>query len=211
MRDQECSLSFPAPRRAQATAPKIGPRLVNCGPTPAPCRSPRTTFRKAENTWSRRPGRAGMSGRSGYGNGYGYSDAGRYDHGDGSHGNSSLGVNEYSGLSAGNSGGGRRPGGYGGFYPESSQQPSLPPNPSPERRRDRSDGDRQQHSSQSTSRSRTRNGKSDIRHQGSRDDRSRDALRPPDSRGRDRNGSDAGALEGNTREMQSVEGSSMIR
>jgi Xaa-Pro aminopeptidase len=152
-----------------------------------------------------------MTGRNGYGYGNGYSDAGRYDQGDGAYGGSSnLGVNEYNnhnGRSAGNTGAGRRPGGYGGFYPEPAQQPSLSPAPSPERRRDREDRDRQQ---QSTSRSRSRNETADRRYQGSRDDRSRDGLRPPDSRGRDVNPSDAGALEGSTREMQSVEGSSML-
>ncbi|KAL4955148.1 hypothetical protein BDW69DRAFT_193437 [Aspergillus filifer] len=88
--------------------------------------------------------------KSGYANGYGYSDTNRYDRGDGGHGsNSNLGVNGYGG------GGGRdrRPGGYGGFYPEPSQQPSLSPQPSPERRRERFDRDDRSYSS---SRSRTR-------------------------------------------------------
>ncbi|RDW74335.1 exocyst subunit SEC8 [Aspergillus mulundensis] len=91
-----------------------------------------------------------MSGRSGYANGYGYSDASRYDRGDGGYGNNgNLGVNGYE------TGGGRdrRPGGYGGFYPEASQQPSLSSAPSPERRRERFDGDDRSYSS---SRSRTR-------------------------------------------------------
>lgn len=91
-----------------------------------------------------------MSGRSGYANGYGYSDTSRYDRGDGGYGNNSnLGVNGYG------AGGGRerRPGGYGGFYPEASQQPALSPAASPERRRDRDDRDDRSYSS---SRSRTR-------------------------------------------------------
>ncbi|KAJ5191456.1 uncharacterized protein N7498_010441 [Penicillium cinerascens] len=144
-----------------------------------------------------------MSGRSGYGYGNGYSDSGRYDQGDSAYGGSNnLGVNGYSGRSAGNTGGGPRPGGYGGFYPEQSQQPSLSPAPSPERRRDRSDRDRQQ---PSTSRSRSRNETADRRYQGSRDDRTRDGLRPPDSHGRGMDPSDSGAAEASTREMQSVE------
>lgn len=140
-----------------------------------------------------------MSGRSGYGNGYGYADAGRYEQSDG------FGVNGYGGRSAGDNGGTLRPGGYGGFYPESSQQPHVPSAPSPERRRDRSDRDRLQSSSQSASRSRTRNDDAERRYQSSRD-RSRGATGYTDSRGRDRNGSDGGALSANSREMQSVEG-----
>ncbi|KAJ5134369.1 hypothetical protein N7448_000608 [Penicillium atrosanguineum] len=144
-----------------------------------------------------------MSGRPGYGYGNGYSDAGRNDQGDGPYGGSNnLGPNGYSGRSAGNTGGALRPGGYGGFYPEQSQQPSLSPAPSPERRRDRSERERQQPSS---SRSRSRNEIADRRHQGQREDRSRDGLRPPDSRGRDMNQPDAGVPEASTREMQSVE------
>ncbi|KAL4870358.1 hypothetical protein BDV12DRAFT_184542 [Aspergillus spectabilis] len=90
------------------------------------------------------------NGRSGYANGYGYSDTSRYDRSDGGYGNNSnLGVNGY-GLGGGRD---RRPGGYGGFYPEASQQPSLSPAHSPERRRDRFDRDDRSYSS---SRSRTR-------------------------------------------------------
>ncbi|KAJ6107658.1 hypothetical protein N7523_008981 [Penicillium sp. IBT 18751x] len=145
-----------------------------------------------------------MSGRPGYGYGNGYSDAGRYDQGDGAYGGSnSLGPNNYSGRSAGNTGD-RRPGGYGGFYSEQSQQPSHSPAPSPERRRDRSERERQH---PSTSRSRSRNESADRRYQGQPEDRSRDGLRPPDSRGRDMNQPDASVPETSTREMQSVEGS----
>ncbi|KAL2818455.1 hypothetical protein BDW59DRAFT_175187 [Aspergillus cavernicola] len=89
-------------------------------------------------------------GRGGYANGYGYSDTGRYDRSEGGYGNNSnLAVNGHD------PGGGRdrRPGGYGGFYSEASQQPSLPPSQSPERRRDRFDRDDRSYSS---SRSRTR-------------------------------------------------------
>ncbi|KAJ5176738.1 uncharacterized protein N7482_002615 [Penicillium canariense] len=162
-----------------------------------------------------------MSGGSGYSNGYGYSGASRYDPGDGGYGNSSLGANGYSGRGAGSPAGGaggerggaggggrdRRPGGYGGFLPETSQQPSLaPPGPaSPERRRDRADRDRQQQPPQSTSRSRTRNGPTDRRHQGGRDDRSLDAMQYQESRNRERNGPDARVVQSNTAEMQSVE------
>lgn len=200
---QEWSLSF-LPRRAHTVSSK--PNLLPIA-LPAPLvgahyRVPGFT------TWPYRPDLAGMSGRSGYGYGNGYSDSGRYDQGDGAYGGSNnLGVNGYSGRSAGNTGGGPRPGGYGGFYPEQTQQPSLSPAPSPERRRDRSDRDRPQ---QSTSRSRSRNETADRRYQGSRDDRTRDGLRPPDSRGRDLDPSDSGAAEASTREMQSVEGSSIL-
>ncbi|KAL4806136.1 hypothetical protein BDV18DRAFT_152249 [Aspergillus unguis] len=93
-----------------------------------------------------------------YANGYGYSDTNRYDRGDGGYGsNSNQGVNGYG------PGGGRdrRPGGYGGFYPEASQQPSLSPVPSPERRRDRYDRDDRSYSS---SRSRTRVPEQDREH-----------------------------------------------
>lgn len=138
-----------------------------------------------------------MSGRSGYGNGYGY-DTGRYEQGDSSYGGSnSSGGNGYRG---GNTGGSRRPGGYGEFYPESSQRPSVP-SVSPERRRERSDQERQQPSSQSTSRSRTRNGDAGTRYQGPRD-----AARYAGSQSRDRNGTGAGALAPNSRERQSIEG-----
>lgn len=112
-----------------------------------------------------------MSGRSGYANGYGYSDTSRYDRGDGGYGNNSnLGVNGYG------AGGGRdrRPGGYGGFYPEASQQPALSPAASPERRRDRYDRDDRSYSS---SRSRTR---------GPDPERERRAQNPGDGSGRSR-------------------------
>lgn len=146
-----------------------------------------------------------MSGRPGYGYGNGNSDAGRYDQGDGAYGSSNnLGPNGYSGRSASNTGGDRRPGGYGGFYSEQSQQPSLSPAPSPESRRDRSERERQHPSS---SRSRSRNETADRRYQGQPEDRSRDGLRPPDSRGREMNEPDASVPETSTREMQSVEGS----
>lgn len=146
-----------------------------------------------------------MSGRSGYGNGYGYSDAGRHEQSDGGYGSSNgPGVNGYGSRGAGNNGGTLRPGGYGGFYPESQQSP-VPSASSPERRRDRSERDRQQPSSQSASRSRTRGGDAERRNQSSRD-RSRGPTEYADSRSRDRNGSDAGTLSANTREMQSVEG-----
>ncbi|KAJ5689412.1 hypothetical protein N7462_003804 [Penicillium macrosclerotiorum] len=160
-----------------------------------------------------------MTGRNGYGNGYGYSEPGRYDAGDGGYNNSGLGVNGYNSRGAGNTGGGgggtgagggaaRRPGGYGGFYPESSQQPSLAPPgpPSPERRRDRADRDRQQAPSQSSSRSRTRNGESDRRYQAAREDRSREAPRYQESRNHDKYITDASpASPINPVELRSVE------
>lgn len=157
-----------------------------------------------------------MSGRNGYGNGHGYSDAGRYD--DGRYGSSeSLGVNGYGGrggASDGSRGGrDRRPGGYGGFHSESSQQPSLSPGQppslspgqSPERRRDMADWERQQPSPQSTSRSRQRTADSDRRYQTAREDRSTDASRYADSRSRDRAMPDARAVVSNTAGQQSVE------
>ncbi|KAL3452855.1 hypothetical protein BJX65DRAFT_292779 [Aspergillus insuetus] len=94
--------------------------------------------------------------KGGYSNGYGYSDASRYERSEGGYGNNSgtnLGPNGYGGGGGGGGGRDRRPGGYGGFYPEASQQPSLSPNQSPERRRDRFDRDDRSYSS---SRSRTR-------------------------------------------------------
>ncbi|KAJ5735682.1 uncharacterized protein N7483_000807 [Penicillium malachiteum] len=137
-----------------------------------------------------------MSGRPGYGNGNGYgrSDAGRFD--DGRYGsNESLGVNGYGGRGGNGApnGGGRdrRPGGYGGFYPEANQSPSLSPGPSPERRRDMSDRERQQSSSQSTSRSRPRNGESERRYQTARENQSSDNGRYADTRSRERNVPDA--------------------
>lgn len=148
-----------------------------------------------------------MSGRNGYGNGYGYSDAGRYDN-DGAYGsNSNLGVNGYSGRAPGSSGGSRerRPGGYEAYYPESTQQPA----PSPERRRDQFDRDRQQPTSQSASRSRARNG-DDRRYQGSRDERPREAPRHGEGRIQDTSVPNAGVMQANTQEMRSVEGSFVI-
>ncbi|KAL4817111.1 hypothetical protein BDW67DRAFT_175036 [Aspergillus spinulosporus] len=107
--------------------------------------------------------------RSGYANGYGYSDTSRYDRGDGGYGNNSnRGVNGYESGGARD----RRPGGYGGFYTEASQQPSLSPAPSPERRRERFDRDDRSYSS---SRSRTR---------GPDADRERRAQRTGESRAR---------------------------
>ncbi|KMK59448.1 Exocyst complex component Sec8 [Aspergillus fumigatus Z5] len=104
-----------------------------------------------------------MNGRNGYADGYGYPESNRYDRSDGGYGssNSNLAVNGYSG------GRDRRPGGYGGFYNESSQEPS--PSASPERRRERWEDDRQN----SSSRSRTRDTDSERRPPGSRDGRGR--------------------------------------
>ncbi|KAJ5908591.1 hypothetical protein N7495_001273 [Penicillium taxi] len=153
-----------------------------------------------------------MSGRNGYSYGNGHSDAGRYDS-DGGYGSNNLGVNGYGGRSAGSpavspgGGGGsrdRRPGGYGGFY-DDSQQPPHSPGPSPERRRDRSERGRGQPASQSKSRSRPRNGESDRRYPPSRDGKSRDASRIPDSRSRDRNESIVAAKGSNSQDIQSVE------
>ncbi|KAJ5099530.1 hypothetical protein N7532_006531 [Penicillium argentinense] len=164
-----------------------------------------------------------MSGRSGYGNGYGYSDSSRYEHGENGYGgNSNLGVNGYGGRGGASSSASsrdRRPGGYGGFYPEATQQPSLSPNRSPERRHDRSERDRPPASSQSASasRSRTRGGdsaRSETSYQSFRDERpregrprqdhSRDAARYADSRSRDRNAPPA-AMVNTSGEIQSVE------
>lgn len=159
-----------------------------------------------------------MSGRDGYGNGYGNSDAGRYE--DGRYGSSeSLGVNGYGGRggSSGSGGGSRdrRPGGYGGFSSESSQlppslsagqPPGQSPGQSPERRRDMANRERQQPpSSQSGSRSRPRNTDSERRYQSAREDRSTDASRYADSRSRDRSMPDANAVVPNTAGQQSVE------
>lgn len=161
-----------------------------------------------------------MSGGSGHGYGYGVSGASRFDTGDGGYGNGNLGANGYNDRAPGGTGGGaggdrggnrdRRPGGYGGFYPESTQQSSLAPpvQPSPERRRDRADRDRQQQPPQSTSRSRTRNGEVDRRYQGARDDRTREAPRyQQESQSRDMNVPDARVVRSDTTEMRSVEGS----
>lgn len=100
-----------------------------------------------------------MSNPSGYGNGYGYSGPSRYDANDGGYGgNNTLGVNGYNGRGAPGGGGRseRRPGGYGGFYPDAPQPPALTPGQtpspgqSPERQRDRSNRDRQQASQPSS-------------------------------------------------------------
>lgn len=163
-----------------------------------------------------------MSGGSGHGYGYGVPGAGRYDTSEGGYGNGNHGVNGYNDRGAGSTGGGpggdrggnrdRRPGGYGGFYPESTQQPSLAPPgpPSPERRRDRTDRDRQQPSAQSTSRSRTRNGEADRRYQGARDELPRDAPRYQESRSREVNAPDNRVVHNHTDEMRSVEGVSRL-
>ncbi|GMF70947.1 unnamed protein product [Aspergillus oryzae var. brunneus] len=119
-----------------------------------------------------------MSGRGGYANGYGYPDTSRYDRTDGGYGNSSnLAVNSYGG------GRERRPGGYGGFYPETPQQPGLSPSQSPDRRRERPDWDRDHEYSSSRSRTRERDGNPERRLQSSsRDGRPRgDNIRLPDS------------------------------
>ncbi|GLI74884.1 exocyst subunit [Penicillium ochrochloron] len=159
-----------------------------------------------------------MSGGSGYGYGYGAGQPGasRYDTGDSGYGNGNTGGNGYNDRGPGSTGGGaggdrrgnhdRRPGGYGGFYPESTQQPSLAPPgpPSPERRRDRADRDRQQQPAQSTSRSRTRNGEADRRYQGPREDRTREAPRYQENRSREPV-PDTMVMQSNTAEMRSVE------
>ncbi|EAW12820.1 exocyst subunit SEC8 [Aspergillus clavatus NRRL 1] len=104
-----------------------------------------------------------MSGRNGYADGYGHSESNRHDQGDGGYGaNNNLGVNGYSG------GRERRPGGYGGFYTDPSQESSH--SPSPERRRDRREGGRQN----SSSRSRTRDTEAGRRMHSSRDGRPRE-------------------------------------
>ncbi|KNG82493.1 putative Exocyst complex component Sec8 [Aspergillus nomiae NRRL 13137] len=120
-----------------------------------------------------------MSGRGGYANGYGHPDASRYDHTDGGYGNSSnLAVNGYGG-----GGRERRPGGYGGFYPETPQQPGLSPSQSPDRRRERRDWDRDHGYSSSRSRTRERDGDPERKLQSSsRDGRPQgDNGRLPDS------------------------------
>lgn len=104
-----------------------------------------------------------MSGREGYANGYGYPDTSRYDRTDAGYGNSnSLAVNGYGGGERD-----RRPGGYGGFYPESPQQPGLSPSQSPDRRRERRDRDRDREYSSSRSRTRGRDGDPERRLQSS--------------------------------------------
>ncbi|KAE8150708.1 hypothetical protein BDV25DRAFT_129331 [Aspergillus avenaceus] len=98
------------------------------------------------------------NGRGGYANGYGYSDTSRYDRTEGTYGNNNtLGVNGYGG------GRDRRPGGYGGFYPDSPQQSSLSPSQSPDRRRERRDWDREREYSSSRSRAQDRDASSERR------------------------------------------------
>ena len=111
-----------------------------------------------------------MSGRNPYATGYGYSDTNRYDRSDGGYGNSNnMGMNGYGGAGGGGSGEReRRPGGYGGFYPEPSQS-SLSPGQSPEGRRERWDRDGEH----SSSRSRTRDGEADRKALTSREGRAR--------------------------------------
>lgn len=138
-----------------------------------------------------------MSGRPGYANGYGYSDAGGYDRSDG-YGSNNLGVNGY---------GSSRPGGYGGFGYESSQQPSsmLPPTQSPERHRERMDRGRQPPSS---SRSRTREG--DRLHP-SRDGRSPGDASLYSGKSRERGRPEVGNGDGdNTWGTQAVEGMDVL-
>lgn len=140
-----------------------------------------------------------MSGRSGYANGYGYSDAGQYDRSDGGYGN--LGVDGYSGGGSGGGGGGRgdyRPGGYGGFYPEPSQQPPplMPAAQSPDRRRDHS----------SSSRSRTREVDDRARLQVSRDGRHPGDANWGGSGRRDRSETGLSPSGSNARGAQAVEG-----
>lgn len=144
-----------------------------------------------------------MSGRGGYANGYGYPDTSRYDRTDGGYGNSSnLAVNSYGG------GRERRPGGYGGFYPETPQQPGLSPSQSPDRRRERPDWDRDHEYSSSRSRTRERDGNPERRLQSSsRDGRPRgDNSRLPDS-SREK---DPNIPSNNSAGSQAVEGLYMI-
>ncbi|KAE8161693.1 hypothetical protein BDV40DRAFT_289067 [Aspergillus tamarii] len=120
---------------------------------------------------------SGMSGRGGYANGYGHPDTSRYDRTDGGYGNNSnLAVNSYGG------GRERRPGGYGGFYPETPQKPGLSPSQSPDRRGERRDWDRDREYSSSRSRTREGDGDPERRLQSSsRDGRSQgDNTRLPD-------------------------------
>lgn len=103
------------------------------------------------------------------GNGYlnGYPDSGRYEPSDGRHGsNTNLAINGYTGSG----GRERRPGGYGGFYSATSEQPTVSPSTSPEPPRDRYGPDRRD---ASTSRSRTRDIDPEERLQPSQDTRFR--------------------------------------
>ena len=144
-----------------------------------------------------------MSGRGGYANGYGHPDTSRYDRTDGGYGNNSnLAVNSYGG------GRERRPGGYGGFYPETPQKPGLSPSQSPDRRGERRDWDRDREYSLSRSRTREGDGDPERRLQSSsRDGRSQgDNTRlPDDSREKESN-----IPSYNTAGSQAVEGLSMI-
>ncbi|XHG00175.1 hypothetical protein AWENTII_003641 [Aspergillus wentii] len=146
-----------------------------------------------------------MSGRSPYANGYGYSDTGRYDRSDGGYsGSNNLGANGYGGGGGAGSGAGQslRPGGYGGFYPEASQQ-SLSPTQSPDGRRGRSDRDWQQ---QSSSRSQTRDADTDRRMQGSRDGRQQgETSWLATSRSRERERPDGTSGGSNARGPQAIE------
>ncbi|KAF7591248.1 hypothetical protein BBP40_001809 [Aspergillus hancockii] len=129
-----------------------------------------------------------MSGRGGYANGFGYSDTSRYDRTDGGYGNSNnLGVNGHGGGGGGRE---RRPGGYGGFYPDAPPQPGLSPSQSPDRCRERRDYDRDREYSSSHSRTRDREGDPERRLQSSsRDGRPQgdNSWLSDSSRERDRN------------------------
>lgn len=199
LRGQECLLFLSAPGCAKST----GPKAIPLPPLPSDCASTapwshRTSVSSAAQPSGRDYSKPfGMSGR------YGYGDTGRYDRGDGGYGGSNLGVNGYNG--AGGASRDRRPGGYGGFYGESSSPRSVSPNPSPEPRRDQGDRDEQQQSSSSNPRPRTRNGDAENKYQGSRPDRPKEAPRYPESKNRDKNGSNALKLDDNPGELQSVE------
>jgi exocyst complex component 4 len=148
-----------------------------------------------------------MSGQNGYGHGYGYSGPGRYDAND-AQSSSSLGVSGYSGRSAGASSGGRsdrRPGGYGGFYEDSSQPPALSPSQSrsPERRRDEPNHDRdRQQPSQASSRSRSRPREHDTKNL---DERPRDQRHHADRRDQERNAFPVVKRSNTSGEAQAIE------
>ena len=159
-----------------------------------------------------------MSGGNGYGYGYGQPGSSRYDAGDGAYSNGNLRVDGFNDRGAGSPeddrGGNRdrRPGGYGGFYPEPSQQSSFAQpasSSSPERRHDRADRERSG-PQQSSSRSRTRNGDADRRFQGERDTRSRNAPRYGEDRSPARYTPATRPVQGTTADMRSVEGLSNI-
>ncbi|KAJ5865311.1 uncharacterized protein N7529_007227 [Penicillium soppii] len=148
-----------------------------------------------------------MSGQNGYGHGYGYSGPGRYDAND-AQSSSSLGVSGYSGRIAGASSGGRsdrRPGGYGGFYEDSSQPPALSPSQSrsPERRRDEPNHDRdRQQPSQASSRSRSRPREHDTKNL---DERPRDQRHHADRRDQERNAFPVVKRSNTSGEAQAIE------